>query len=240
MSTVLNVDGIGRVSPWFLWRLVQWCDQVGLSADCLLAIMSLESGMKASIQYVNPKTGKKGAAGLIQVIPSQAKNFGYASTADIAAASAEEQLERIVFKQFGRWAKKLQSSEDCGDYYMTNFLPAAVGMADDTVLGRAGDSGVPFTNGPTYDAIYQGNWGFDPEAQKPPRGPRSDGSFTVGNVKALIRGRIINAQKRPRVTVPDKEPSKPGGSKRGDFWLNAGLFTGAVLAGAWAAKKALS
>lgn len=205
MYSLLAVPGIGRLSPWFLWRLASWCSGAGVNADCILGMMHIESGMKPDA--VHPDSG---ASGLIQVMPSMASHYG-ASIDEIRGMSAEEQLERIILKR--RWPKVT----DCGVVYMANFLPAYAYEPDDTVIGRKGGTDT-IKGGLSTGAIYKGNYGFDVD---------KDGIFTVGDVKNFMRGKMTAwAEKYGRIEISDAEPERPaigsGGSIGGGWLLGLG------------------
>lgn len=202
--SLLNVPGIERLSPWFRWRLASWAASAGVSADCILAMMHIESGMKADA--VNPKTG---ASGLIQVIPKMAYIWDV-TIDEVRTMSAEEQLERIIIKK--PWPKTL----DCGTVYMANFLPAYAYAPDSQVLGEK-DSKEQLKGGLTTGAVYAGNYGFDAD---------KDGIFTVGDVKNFLRGKVSAwAEKRGYLEIPFEEPERPAGASQ------AGSGSGSILLG---------
>lgn len=186
--SLLNVPGIERLSPWFLWRLASACAATGRSADCILAMMHVESGMKADA--INPMSG---ASGLVQVMPSMAGHYGL-SIEEIRGMGAEEQLERIILKK--TWPKTL----DCGVVYLANFLPAYLTSPDDTVLGDKSGKAGSLKGGLSTKKVYEQNYGFDTD---------KDGIFTVGDVKNFLRGKVQAwADKRGYIEIAAEEPAR--------------------------------
>ena len=114
-----------------------------------------------------------GASGLIQWMPSTAKAFGTTVEA-IRQMSALEQIP-LVEDYFER-RKGLAPR----DLYLLVFYPAAIGKSDEHVVFRRGEKG------------YEQNAGLDAE---------KDGTITVGNIRAVIDGRVVGSKAKPRVEV---------------------------------------
>ena len=102
--------------------------QLGIDPDWLMLVMYFESGL-------NPKAVNKtsGATGLIQFMPSTARNMG-TSTESLANMDALVQLD-YVYRYLSPYKGKMSSLVDV---YLSVFYPSAVGKADNYVLGGAG------------------------------------------------------------------------------------------------------
>lgn len=217
---LLRADGIERTGEWFRWRLARAKDD-GLSPDCLAAIISVESGFRPEV--VNPYSG---ASGLIGIMPKLAKASTGFSIEQIRTMSAEAQLERIVIPLFKK--RGLEGIEDCGEWYMSNFLPYYVGKRDDIVIGdKTGASGAIF-GGLSTQKIYEQNYGFDTD---------KDGVFTTGDVKNFMRAKVNAWRKRSPLIVADEEPPRPKALARSRAKSSFPLLLlgGVVLYGGWRA-----
>lgn len=116
-----------KVSPTFRERVWWIADTLGLNPDDLMACMAWESGETFSPSVKN--AAGSGATGLIQFMPSTAKQLG-TTTAKLAAMSAEDQLN-FVYKYFKPYTGRLNN---LGDIYMAILWPKAVGKPDSYVL----------------------------------------------------------------------------------------------------------
>lgn len=208
-----------RVSDWFRWRLATGAAALKLSADCIAVVISHESGFRANVpNQLEAKAGKVKHAGLI--------GMGGKGTKDALTKSAEWQLDHQVlplFRSFGH----LKGNNDCGDYLLAIFLPAAVGLPDDAVLGEKGNNEIPCKLCPSKDRLYRWNYGFDRD---------KDGVFTVADVKASVRRIAAGAATKPRIPVPDVEPAKP--RSMGGAGKTVAIALLAVL-GIWGGSKVL-
>jgi len=212
---IIAAPGIQRVSDWFRWRLVTRAAELGLSADCIAMVISMESGFRANVKNA---LGYK-YAGLI--------GFGGANYKKALRMSAEEQLDQLVFPHFQKAG--LGSSKDCGDYYMATFMPVFTHSRDDIVIGEKGNNERPCAGCPTKHSLYvanntpgcpdiKGACYFDGD---------KDGKYTVGDVKNLIRQRASAAASKPRIPIPEKEPPKPSsGLSRGTGILGTAIVLG--------------
>lgn len=101
--------------------------QLGINPDWLMLVMYFESGL-------NPKAVNRtsGATGLIQFMPSTARNMG-TSTENLANMDALDQLD-YVYKYLSPYKNKMSSLVDV---YLSVFYPSAVGKEDGYVLGGA-------------------------------------------------------------------------------------------------------
>jgi hypothetical protein len=189
-QSIAAVPGMSEQSDWFRWYLVSKSRELGLNPDCIAGVMALESGMDPTA--VNQSSN---ATGLIQLMPAYAKRFG--GVKNVKGMSAEEQLEKIVMPHFASMSA-LRKSQNCGDYYMANFLPAFIGAPDDKVLGEKG-SQQELVKGLTLGAVYNGNPGFDQD---------HDGVFTAGDVRALFNSRLAAWRGGQRLAVAENEPPR--------------------------------
>lgn len=136
----------GKVSLAFAGRIRQIADQIGVSADDLMACMAWESGRTFSSSVKN--AAGSGAVGLIQFMPQTAAAMG-TSVEALSSMSAEAQLD-YVLRYFRPWAGKLHG---LGDLYMAILWPAAIGKPDGYVLFDKAD--------PAHPARYVQNAGLD-------------------------------------------------------------------------------
>lgn len=105
--------------------VVQIANSIGFDPNWLMIVMSFESGLNP--QAVNPTSG---ASGLIQFMPTTARNLG-TTVEDIRKMDAIEQLD-YVYQYLLPYKGKIASLVDL---YLRVFYPAAVGQPSDYVLG---------------------------------------------------------------------------------------------------------
>jgi len=117
-----------RVSATFRDRLFWLCDDLGMAPDDLMTCMAWESG-RSFRPDVRNMAGSGGATGLIQFMPSTARDLGTTTDA-LARMTAEDQLN-FVWKYFAPYKGQLRS---LGDIYMAILWPSAVGRPDSHVL----------------------------------------------------------------------------------------------------------
>lgn len=112
----------------FAQKVADISSQLGIDPDWLMLVMYFESGL-------NPKAVNRtsGATGLIQFMPSTARNMG-TSTESLADMDALDQLD-YVYKYLLPYKNKMSSLVDV---YLSVFYPSAVGKEDGYVLGGAG------------------------------------------------------------------------------------------------------
>lgn len=160
-SNAANIDTATIQDPDFNKKVEKVASALGVSSSDLMAIFKQESG-------VNPKAVNKasGATGLIQFMPSTARNLG-TTTDELGKMDGVEQLDYVYkyFKSVG-----VQPGMKLGDLYMAVFMPAHVGKPDNFVLGQAGADGF---SGKVYDQ----NKGLDRDR---------DGAITVADVKSSV------------------------------------------------------
>lgn len=183
-SDIASVRGLAdNTTNLFRYLLLEMADRLGTNADWIAACMSVETGGTFSPSIRNPNGG---ATGLIQFMPATAKRLG-TTTADLAAMSAEAQLE-YVEAYFRPFTGRLRSPDDV---YIAIFTPAHVGKPSENVISSEGE------------AIYDANKGLD---------KNGDGVITNGDVGATVRSNLAGAQSRPRIPVfPEAFPSLPSG-----------------------------
>lgn len=157
-----NIDTKVIQDPDFNTKLQKIADSLGVEKNALVAIMKQESNLNP--QAVNKMSG---ATGLIQFMPSTARQLG-TTTDELYRMNAVEQLDYVYkyFKMVG-----VKPGMGVGDLYMAVFMPAHVGKPDNTVLGQNGAAGF---SGKVYDQ----NKGLD---------RNKDGSITVADVKSAVQ-----------------------------------------------------
>ncbi|CBN56613.1 MULTISPECIES: transglycosylase SLT domain-containing protein [Kamptonema] len=148
-----------KKSPEFLQKVVSIANELGANPNYLMAIMQFESGLKAS--EVNRFSG---ATGLIQFMPSTARNLG-TSTSALQVMGEVQQLD-YVRKYLMPYKGRLNT---IGDFYASVLWPAAVGKPDSYVLFRIGS------------IEYKQNNGFD---------RNKDGIITKNEMTQLVAGRL--------------------------------------------------
>ena len=126
----LDIAWSAKVSPEFIQRVKMMCQNLKMDEngpDYMMSCMAWESGETFSSKIKNG--AGSGAVGLIQFMPSTAKNLG-TTTEALAAMTPEEQLE-YVEKYFKPMKGKLKT---LSDLYMGILWPKAVGKAEDYVM----------------------------------------------------------------------------------------------------------
>jgi hypothetical protein len=179
MTTILNVPGLENTSNAFKRKLVSVADWLGINPDHLATVISFESAKSFSPSIKNPFSG---ATGLIQFMPSTAKNLG-TSVADLVLMSAEEQLD-WVYQYFLSFKDRLHTLDDV---YLAVFMPSFIGKPAESVVFVDGQKG------------YEQNKGFD---------PKNTGRITVGQITSTVHGVANNAN--GRIEVPDSDDDDNG------------------------------
>lgn len=129
-----------------------------LDPEKIKAVMGPESGGKA-----NARNAQSGATGLIQFLPSIARDLG-TSTEELAQMSASEQLP-FVMKYFSD--RGVTSDSPAEDYVLAVAAPAFIGKSPETVVYRKGSK----------------EWEQNP-AWRPPGG----GDITVASIQRFYGG----------------------------------------------------
>lgn len=148
-----------KVSVAFKQKVIRIAAGLGVSPDYLMACMAFETGGTFSPSIKN--AAGSGATGLIQFMPSTAKQLG--TTVDaLAAMTAVAQLD-YVESYFKLMRKPIRTLEDV---YMSILYPAAVGRDVNSAL---------FTEG---KKTYEQNKGFD---------SNKDGIITPAEISVKVR-----------------------------------------------------
>lgn len=213
MTELLDFPGLRKrlaLEPRFGIELVKMAERLGLNPDYIASVMSIESAGTFDPAIRNPNGG---ATGLIQFMPSTARNLG-TTTDTLAAMSAVEQLQYVerFFRQNGQNIRK----DVPGDYYMAVFMPAFVGHEPSTVLGVRGSTDPAPGTGTTMGKVYEQNHGFDHDG---------NGIFTIEDVWNTTIARIASARRRPKIEVPEVSPLPPLPSPRPSWppvWPSSG------------------
>lgn len=146
-----------------------------LDPDKVRGLIGPESGGKA-----NARNKDSGATGLIQFLPSVAKELG-TSTEELAGMTPSEQLP-FVMKYLSDWGINSKSSRD--DYAMAVAAPGFIGKSPDTVV-------YPKSSDP------KSAW-----AQNPAWRPADGGDITVGSIQAYYRGEKAKGAEAPKAELP--------------------------------------
>lgn len=138
-----------KVSPTFKERVLWIADNLGCSANDLMACMAWESAETFRSDIKN--AAGSGATGLIQFMPSTARGLG-TTTAALAKMTPEDQL-RYVYKYFQPYAGRLNN---LGDVYMAILWPKGVGKPDHYVLFDRSKSPTTFRQNAGLDVNKDG------------------------------------------------------------------------------------
>ena len=139
----LNLPENVQQDTAFLDKVNEVSSNLGISSDDLLRVIQFETAGSFS---PSQKAGTSNAMGLIQFIPSTAKDLG-TSTKELAAMTRVEQMA-FVEKYLSRFKGKM---EDFGDLYMAVHWPRAVGKDDDYVMYRKGSKAYAANKGLDID-----------------------------------------------------------------------------------------
>ena len=120
-----------RVSQVFRDRVWWICDELDIEPDFIMSCMAFETGRSFSASVRNG--AGSGATGLIQFMPTTAKDLG-TTTDKLAQMTAEDQLN-FVYKYFRPFKGRLKT---LADVYMTILYPKAVGQPEGYVLFSEG------------------------------------------------------------------------------------------------------
>ncbi len=172
MTTVAGYKGFQKLSGADQKAFVKTANYIGVNPDWLGAVFQFEGNFDPAIKN---KAGS-GATGLIQFMPSTARNLG-TTTEALAKMTFQQQL-KYVEKYFEPWRGRLHSLEDT---YLAVFYPAAIGKANDAIIASEGS------------AVYEQNAGFDHDEK---------GYITKSDITGTIRSVYNSAQNNPRITVP--------------------------------------
>ncbi len=147
MSTVAPLAWGVRVSAEFRTSIRFMADSLFMpaeGADWLMACIAWESGETFSPSVRN--AAGSGAVGLIQFMPSTAKELG--TTSDLLAGMTAELQLGFVARYFRPYQRKLNS---LSDVYMAILWPRGIGQPEDYVLWDAA----------TRPTTYRQNMGLD-------------------------------------------------------------------------------
>lgn len=173
-SGIVAVKGLDTKSPQFLIKLVDVSNALGINPDWLATVQSFESAGTFSPSVQNPTSH---ATGLIQFMPSTAKNLG-TTIQELANMTDVGQLD-WVYKYLSSWKGRMKSLDDT---YLAIFMPSQMGKGSDSVVASEGS------------AVYNQNSGFDRDGK---------GYFTVGDITSAIHGVYNAGLKRGRIAIPN-------------------------------------
>ena len=185
MANILDITMGGKrfvdvTSQAFRVKLVQIASRLGLDPSALATVMMFETGKTISPSIRNPYSG---ATGLIQFMPSTARNMGTTTDA-LAKMSAVEQLDWVE-KYFTPYRNRLKTPHD---HYLAVFMPSLIGTSLDHIAA----------SNPTPE--YVQNKGFDTSGK---------GYFTTGDVVGPVTNAYYASQKLPTIYVPGMDWATP-------------------------------
>lgn len=164
----------------FRYALLQMAERLLTNPDYIVAAMAVETAKTFSPSIQNPFSK---ATGLIQFMPSTAKNLG-TSIEELAEMTQIAQLE-YVEKYFKPFTGKMNNPNDA---YLAVFYPAAMGKPADHVIASEGSK------------VYEQNKGFD---------KTNKGYITAGDVGAAAQNMLNLAAQKPRIPVTPEAPGEP-------------------------------
>jgi hypothetical protein len=130
--TLHAVNGLDRTTEDFRRRLAATAVALDVDPTMLAAIISFETGGTFRADIRNPQSN---AVGLIQFLPSTARNVLGVSANDLARMTPTEQLPHVArYLQTVARGRKLRT---VSDFYAAVFAPNFIGAPDSTVLYRA-------------------------------------------------------------------------------------------------------
>lgn len=186
-----HVRGLDKLAPDELDTLELVARRLDIRPEWLAAVISFETGGSMSPAQRNhwamrkaKETGKpySGAVGLIQFMPSTAKLLG-TTPEELEKMSFSQQLLGPVTRYFASAVGQMKSLDDV---YLKVFYPAAMGKADEYVVGNRADPGFG-------GRVYEQNAGFDKNA---------DGIVTKAEICATIRA-VLPPLDKPAPPVLD-------------------------------------
>jgi hypothetical protein len=126
--SILPFPGIDKTSSEFRTELEAMASRLGMDANAIAGVMSLESGFNPAIQ--NPLSS---ATGLIQFMPKTAVGLG----TTVEALKQMSDVEQLVFveKYYRQFAGKINTR---GDYYIAVFMPGFVNAHDTDMIALKG------------------------------------------------------------------------------------------------------
>lgn len=124
---LLYIEKVQQNRDAFEAKVIEICKKLGFNPNWLMFCMNLETAGTMSHTIIN----SIGATGLIQFLPSTARDLG-TTTAKLRTMSNVEQLD-YVYKYFTKYgyAQKIYSFDDV---YLAIFYPAAMGKPDTYVI----------------------------------------------------------------------------------------------------------
>ena len=158
------------MSPEFRKKVFAMAKGMECDASDLMACMAFESGETFSPSVRN--AAGSGAVGLIQFMPSTARNLG-TSADQLAAMTAEQQLDYVA--KYFKWYPEIRTLEDI---YMAILWPRAIGKPNDYVLFEK------------PARTYEQNKGLDAD---------KDGRVTKFEAAAAVRAKHEKGMKPPFV-----------------------------------------
>jgi len=189
--SIANVRGLAGTSLAYKRRLWAVSQLVETAVDNIATVIGFETGGTHSPSILN-KAGS-GACGLIQFMPSTARNLG-TSTAMLVAMSAVEQLDYVAKYLLWFGKGKLVTLEDT---YMSILWPAGIGKPNDYVLFPRGT------------IAYKQNAGFDRNADGV---TKAEVCHAIRSLYESAQGRIeveVDDGPRPEVEAPAEDPTPP-------------------------------
>lgn len=209
-----HVRGLEKLATDELDALELVARRLDIRPEWLAAVISFETGGSFSPAQKNrwaerkaQETGQpySGAVGLIQFMPSTARNLG-TTTEKLGFMSFKQQLAYVELYFRGAVMRSLD------DVYLKVFYPAAMGKADEYVVGQRGDG--------FAGRVYEQNVGFD---------KNHDGLVTKAEICATIRAVLPPLTKDGDVKQPAPVVLDPLEHEKVDF-VNAPLFDLTALA----------
>lgn len=166
------VRGIERTTPEFRTKLVQVAERIGADPTDLAAVIAFESGFSPTAQ-----NEKSGATGLIQWLPSTARNLYGLTTGQIYTMSAIDQLDLV--ERYFRASNGPKGTVH--DLYMLVWHGHPASQSE--ILAAQGELGI------SGDA-YAKNSDLDRDR---------DGRITGAEASSFVRAIVTEARRKPPI-----------------------------------------
>lgn len=159
-----------KVDQAFRVKVREISESLDINADWLMSVMAFETGR--TFDPSQPNLAGGGATGLIQFLPSTARELG-TTTSALARMTAVQQLD-FVEKYYEQYSGRVRN---LGDAYMAVLWPPAIGKPDSYVM---------WTNSGLTERQYNANAGLD---------KNTDGQITRGEAVERVQKMFTEGQK---------------------------------------------
>lgn len=172
---------MAKLGPDFYKKLVEITNELGMKAEDLLVVMSIESGLDPTAHNKNGN-----ASGLVQFMPSTLKGYGFKGThADFRNLDAVAQLDYVKRMIKDNIRYNGGPFKSAAQYYISNFIPAALkikGVQQENpstiiVSKNPSEAHIPHVSIKQEMLFYNANTALDAD---------KDGNITYGDIQRVI------------------------------------------------------